>query len=41
MKAKTKRVYALNASGWSPSGLTPQMLADHGQTTMPQRGIFA
>jgi gamma-glutamyltranspeptidase/glutathione hydrolase len=40
--AKSKRVYALNASGWAPSGLTPEWIAEHGKATvMPQRGIFS
>jgi gamma-glutamyltranspeptidase/glutathione hydrolase len=39
--AKSKRVYALNASGWAPSGLTPQLLADQDLGSMPQRGIYS
>ncbi len=37
--AKTGRLYGLNASGWSPAGLTLAFLADHGMTKMPLFGI--
>jgi len=30
--AKADRLYGMNASGWSPSGLTPELLASKGQT---------
>jgi gamma-glutamyltranspeptidase / glutathione hydrolase len=39
--AKTKRVHALNASGWAPTGLTPEFLAQKGHETMPPRGVFS
>jgi gamma-glutamyltranspeptidase/glutathione hydrolase len=39
--AKTGTVHGLNASGWAPSGLTPEFLASKGHKTMPQRGIFS
>lgn len=38
-EAKTAKLYGLNASGWSPKGLTPEFLARKGITTMPQHGI--
>lgn len=38
--ARTKRVHALNASGWAPSAL-PAMLRQRGDTLMPQRGIHS
>ena len=37
--AKTGKLYGLNASGWSPAGLTPAFLHAHGMTQMPQFGI--
>jgi len=40
-EAKTGKVYGLNASGWSPKGLTPEFLASKGVTQMPERGIHA
>lgn len=38
--ARTKRVHALNASGWAPAGL-PALLRQRGDTAMPQRGIHS
>jgi gamma-glutamyltranspeptidase/glutathione hydrolase len=40
-EAKTGTVHGLNASGWAPGGLTPELLAAKGHKTMPQRGIHA
>jgi gamma-glutamyltranspeptidase/glutathione hydrolase len=40
-EAKTGVVHGLNASGWAPSGLTPDFLASKGITSMPQRGIYS
>lgn len=40
-EAKTGKVHGLNASGWTPTGLTPELLAAKGHKTMPQRGIHA
>ncbi len=40
-EAKSKKLYGLNASGWSPAGLTPEFLNAHGFTNMPQKGIHA
>jgi gamma-glutamyltranspeptidase / glutathione hydrolase len=40
-EAKTGTVHGLNASGWAPSGLTPEFLASKGHKTMPQRGIYS
>lgn len=40
-EARTGRLHGLNASGWAPTGLTPQLLADRGLTRMPNNGIFS
>jgi gamma-glutamyltranspeptidase/glutathione hydrolase len=40
-EAKTGKLYGLNSSGWAPTGLTPELLASKGITTMPRRGIYA
>jgi gamma-glutamyltranspeptidase/glutathione hydrolase len=40
-EAKTGKVHGLNASGWAPSGLTPELLAARGLTRMPNNGIFS
>lgn len=40
-EAKTGRLHGLNASGWSPAGLTPEFLQAHGSREMPQAGIHA
>jgi gamma-glutamyltranspeptidase/glutathione hydrolase len=40
-EAKTGKVHGLNASGWAPTGLTPQLLAERGLTRMPNNGIFS
>ncbi|HWR15265.1 MAG TPA: gamma-glutamyltransferase [Terriglobales bacterium] len=37
---KTKKLYGLNSSGWSPKALTPALLASKGITTMPERGVW-
>ncbi|HZZ41193.1 MAG TPA: gamma-glutamyltransferase family protein, partial [Acidobacteriaceae bacterium] len=37
--AKSGKLYGLNASGWSPQGLTPEFLQSNGTTKMPQFGI--
>jgi gamma-glutamyltranspeptidase / glutathione hydrolase len=37
--AKTKKLYGLNASGWSPARLTIDFLKSRGITEMPQDGI--
>ncbi|MGC1687700.1 MAG: gamma-glutamyltransferase, partial [Candidatus Acidiferrales bacterium] len=37
--AKTGKLYGINASGWSPAGLTIAFLKSHGISTMPQSGI--
>jgi gamma-glutamyltranspeptidase/glutathione hydrolase len=39
--AKSKKLYGLNSSGWSPKALTPALLASKGITTMPERGIYS
>jgi gamma-glutamyltranspeptidase/glutathione hydrolase len=38
-EAKTGKLYGLNASGWSPAGLTPEFLKAKGITVMPTNGI--
>jgi len=40
-EARTGKLYGLNASGWAPTGLTPELLASKGMRTMPRRGIYA
>src|SRR5215510_11332050 len=40
-EAKTKKLYGLNSGGWAPTGLTPKLLQDKGQTRMPQSGIYS
>lgn len=37
--AKSGKLYGLNASGWSPKGLTPEFLNSKGITKMPSFGI--
>src|SRR5215472_13428692 len=37
--ARTGKLYGINASGWSPQGLTPEHLKRKGLTAMPQSGI--
>ncbi|HYG97671.1 MAG TPA: gamma-glutamyltransferase [Terriglobales bacterium] len=39
--AKSKKLYGLNASGWSPKALTPELLASKGITAMPERGVYS
>jgi gamma-glutamyltranspeptidase / glutathione hydrolase len=39
--AKTRQVHGLNASGWSPAGLSAAYLAGKGLDRMPERGIHA
>jgi gamma-glutamyltranspeptidase/glutathione hydrolase len=40
-EAKTGKLYGLNASGWSPAGLTPEFLKSKGITYMPTNGIHS
>src|SRR5438046_1594255 len=40
-EARTGKLYGLNASGWAPSGLTPEFLKDRGISAMPQSGIHS
>src|SRR4029077_7690673 len=40
-EAKTGKLYGLNASGWSPAGLTPEFLKTKGFTGMPTNGIHS
>src|SRR5262245_53612769 len=39
-EAKSDRVYGLNASGWSPTGLTPALLQSRGMMSMPATGVY-
>jgi gamma-glutamyltranspeptidase / glutathione hydrolase len=39
--AKTGKLSAINASGWSPTGLTIDFLKSQGETKMPQEGIHS
>src|SRR5262247_3695434 len=40
-EAKTGKIYGLNSSGWSPTGMTVEYLAAHGvHDHLPRRGIF-
>jgi gamma-glutamyltranspeptidase/glutathione hydrolase len=38
--AKSGKLYGLNASGWAPAALTPEVLKKQGLREMPERGIF-
>lgn len=40
-EAKTGKLHGLNASGWAPTGLTPQLLTERGLPRMPNNGIFS
>src|SRR5262249_13952107 len=40
-EAKSGKTYGLNASGWAPTGLTPELLKSKGVTRMPQSGIYS
>jgi gamma-glutamyltranspeptidase / glutathione hydrolase len=40
-EAKSGKLYGLNASGWSPAGLTPEFLKARNLTEMPQSGIHS
>jgi gamma-glutamyltranspeptidase/glutathione hydrolase len=40
-EAKTGKLYGLNASGWAPAALNPELLKSKGFTNMPQAGIYA
>ena len=40
-EAKSGKLYGLNASGWSPAGLTPAFLKNKGITWMPTNGIYS
>lgn len=39
--AKAGKLYGLNASGWSPAGLTLDSLRSKGFRAMPERGIYS
>ncbi|HEX5437203.1 MAG TPA: gamma-glutamyltransferase [Gemmatimonadaceae bacterium] len=38
--AKTGKIYGLNSSGWSATGMTPQLMASKGLKRIPLRGIW-
>lgn len=40
-EAKTGKLHGLNAGGWAPTGLTPELLKSKGIDRMPGRGIYA
>ena len=39
--AKTGKLHGLNAGGWAPTGLTPELLASKNLQRMPNRGIYS
>jgi gamma-glutamyltranspeptidase/glutathione hydrolase len=39
-EAKTGKLYGLNAGGWAPSGLTPELIRSKGSARMPGSGIY-
>jgi gamma-glutamyltranspeptidase/glutathione hydrolase len=40
-EAKTGKLTGINASGWAPTGLTPEWMKSQGYQTMPELGIHA
>lgn len=40
-EAKTGKLHGLNASGWSPTGMTIEFLKSKGDYTMPNMGIYS
>jgi gamma-glutamyltranspeptidase/glutathione hydrolase len=40
-EAKTGKLHGLNAGGWAPTGLTPQLLREKGWSRMPGDGIYS
>jgi gamma-glutamyltranspeptidase/glutathione hydrolase len=40
-EAKSGKLYGLNASGWAPTGLTPDLVRSRGFQAMPEEGILA
>ncbi len=40
-EAKTGKLYGLNSGGWAATGETVDLLAGHGITRMPQRGVWS
>src|SRR5258706_13351424 len=40
-EAKSGKLYGMNASGWAPAGLTPELLKSKGQSAMPTNGVFS
>ena len=39
-EAKTGKIYGMNAGGFAPTGLTPDLLKSKGNTRMPSSGIY-
>jgi gamma-glutamyltranspeptidase/glutathione hydrolase len=40
-EARTGKLHGVNASGWAPTGLTPELLASKQLTRMPNNGIYS
>ena len=40
-EAKSKKLYGLNSSGWSPKAMTRDLLVSKGITNMPERGVYS
>src|ERR1700694_3926717 len=40
-EARTGKLHGLNASGWSPTGLTIEALERHAAKAMPQQGLWS
>ena len=40
-EARTGKLHGLNAGGWSPTGLTPELLRSKNLTRMPNSGIYS
>jgi len=40
-EAKTGKLHGLNASGWAPTGLTPELLRSKGYSHMPELGAYS
>ena len=40
-EAKSGKLYGMNASGWAPARLTPELLKSKGLSAMPQSGIYS
>ena len=40
-EASSGKLYGLNAGGWAPTGLTPELLRSKNITAMPQTGVYS